>query len=60
MAKGLCLICGYTDHLVSNYPFKRTYPTPPTLPAQVALLALPAPPLRRNPEPVGRRVSFSP
>ena len=58
MAKGLCLICRYGDHSLNDCPFKRTYPTPSTLPARVVLPALPAPPLRRNPEPIGRRVSL--
>ena len=57
MAKGLCLICEYGDHSVSNCLFKRTYPIPPTLSAWTALPALP---LRGNLEPVGRRVSRSP
>jgi len=60
MAKGPCLICGYKDHSVNNCPFKRIYPTPPILPARAAPPVLSAPPLRSNPEPISRRVSFSP
>ena len=51
---GLCLACGSSNHSIGDCPFKRTYSTPSTFPVRVAPPALPAPPLRRNLEPVGR------
>jgi len=59
-ANGLCLVCGSSNHSIGGCPFKRTYSTPSTFPVRVAPPALPAPPLRRNLEPVGRSAPLPP
>ena len=59
-ANRLCLVCGSGNHSIGDCPFKRNYPIPPAIPARAAPPALPAPPLRRNPEPVDRRAPFPP
>jgi len=59
-ANRLCLVCGSGNHSIGDCPFKRNYPIPPTFPARAAPPALPAPPLRRNPEPIDRRAPFPP
>ena len=54
MANGLCLACGTGSHAIRDCPFRRVGNTTPVRPV------LPAPPLRRNPEPVDRRAPFPP
>ena len=54
MANGVCLACGTDSHAIRDYPFRRVGNTAPVWPV------LPAPPLRRNPEPVDRRAPFPP
>jgi len=45
---------------MGDCPFKRIYPTPPIFSARASPQALPAPPLRRNPEPIDRRAPLPP
>jgi len=59
-ANGLCLVCRSGNHSIGDCPFKRTYPISPTFSARAALPALPAPPQRGNPKPIGRRAPFPP
>ena len=64
VANGLCLACGKGSHTLRDCQYRKfghVAPVRPALPAPVhSAPALPAPPLRRNPEPVDRRVPFPP
>ena len=59
MANGLCLACGAGSHALRDCRYRKFEHVAPVRPAHPAA-ALPAPPLRRNPEPVDRRVPFLP
>ena len=48
------MACGSGDHSLGVCPFEKTWNAIP------APLALPAPPLGRNPEPIGRRAPLPP
>ena len=51
MANGLCLACGKESHVIRNCPHRKFGQVAPVRPARSAP-AFPAPPPRRNPEPV--------
>ena len=57
IANGLCLASGSDNQTIGDCPFKRIWNVvlaPPTLPARATNPALPLPPMRRNPGPIGK------
>ena len=56
MANGLCMACGFGNHLIGDCLFKRTWnfaATPLALSARAVPPALSTPPMRMNPGPTG-------